>query len=116
MITHFSDGQIFAALCTAVIHNHHSVFRRYQADKQSFGKVGGESLHKLYRQSAQPTRYKILKRRQIIKVPHDLFKLTTADENGGLGGSVGADLRAAISLNSEVAAQERCSHIKTAFS
>jgi len=51
-----------------------------------------------------------------IKVPHDLFKLTTADEDSGFGGSVGADLRAAISLDSEVAAQERCSHIKTAFS
>jgi hypothetical protein len=33
------------------------------------------------------------------KVAHDLFKLTTADENGGHGGSVGADLRAATSLS-----------------
>jgi len=41
-----------------------------------------------------------------VKVPHDFFKLTTADEN------VGADLRAATILNREVAAQERCSHIE----
>ena len=51
-----------------------------------------------------------------MKVPDDLFQLTTADEDSGFGGSVGADLRAAIGLDSEVAAQERCSHIKTAFS
>jgi hypothetical protein len=50
------------------------------------------------------------------KVSHNLFEFTTADENGGLGGSVGTDLRAATSLDQEVAAQERCSHIKTAFS
>jgi hypothetical protein len=43
-------------------------------------------------------------------------RFTTGDENGCLGGSVGADLRAATSLDQEVAAQERCSHIKTAFS
>ena len=40
-----------------------------------------------------------------MKVPHDLFKFTTADENGDIGGSVGADLRAATSLNWEVAAR-----------
>ena len=37
---------------------------------------------------------------------HELFQLTTADEN------VEADLRAATVLNQEVAAQERCSHIE----
>jgi len=41
---------------------------------------------------------------------------TTADENGGLAGSMGADLRAGTSFSREVAAQERCSHIETAFS
>ena len=45
-----------------------------------------------------------------------LFKFTTADENSGLGGSVGADLRAATRLDQEVAPQGdsghmRCSHI-----
>ena len=40
------------------------------------------------------------------RVAHDLFKLTTADEN------VGTDLRAATILNEEVAAQERCSHLE----
>ncbi len=35
---------------------------------------------------------------------------TPRDENGGFGGSVGADLRAANSSKHEVAAQERCSH------
>ena len=53
---------------------------------------------------------------KFIRVPYDLFKFTTADENDTLGGSVGADLRAATSLGAEVAAQERCSHIKTGFS
>jgi hypothetical protein len=31
------------------------------------------------------------------KVPHDFFKFITADENGGLGGSVGADRGTAVS-------------------
>jgi len=44
------------------------------------------------------------------------FKFTTADENDGPGETVGADLRAATNLDTEVAAQERCSHIKTVFS
>jgi len=53
-----------------------------------------------------------------MEVAHDLFKFTTTDENGGLGRSVGADRgtavpRAATSSDQEVAAQERCSHIKT---
>jgi len=47
-----------------------------------------------------------------MRVPHDLFQVTTADENGGLGGSVGADRgtavpRAAIRLNRATAAPER---------
>ena len=48
------------------------------------------------------------------------FKVTNADENGCFGGSVEADHgttvpRAATSLNQEVAAQERCSHIETSI-
>jgi len=41
-----------------------------------------------------------------MKVLHDLFKFTTANE------SVGADLRAATTQAWSVAAQERCSHIE----
>ncbi len=50
-----------------------------------------------------------------IKVPHDLFKFTTADENAGLGGSVGADLRAAISLTRGSPRRSAASTFKTAF-
>jgi len=46
------------------------------------------------------------------KVPHDLFKFTTADENDGLGESVGADLRAATSLTWATAARERDGHLE----
>jgi len=45
-------------------------------------------------------------------MPHDLFNFTTADGNGGHGGSVGADLRAAISLNRAAAATERGGHLE----
>ena len=45
-----------------------------------------------------------------MKALHDLLKLTTAHENSGPGGSVGADLRAAISLNKAAAATERGGH------
>ncbi len=38
------------------------------------------------------------------------FKFTSADENGGLGGSVGADLRAATNFTRATAATERGSH------
>ncbi len=48
-----------------------------------------------------------------IEAPRDLFKFTTADENGGLGGNVGADLGAATNLTRAVAAPERGSHTKT---
>lgn len=46
---------------------------------------------------------------------HDLFKFTTADENGGLGWSVGADRgtavpRTAASLTRVTAATERGGH------
>ncbi len=44
------------------------------------------------------------------RVPRDLFKFTTADENGGLGESVGADLRAASNLTPATAATERDGH------
>jgi len=46
-----------------------------------------------------------------MKVPHDLFKFTTVYENSGHGGSVGANLRAAISLNRAAAATERGGHL-----
>ena len=52
------------------------------------------------------------KTRIFIKVPHDLFKLTTADEDSGFGGSVGADLRAAIRLSRATAATERGVHLQ----
>ena len=50
-------------------------------------------------------------------MPHDLFKFTTGGEDSGPGGSVGTDHgtavpRAAISLDSEVAAQERDGHLE----
>jgi hypothetical protein len=38
------------------------------------------------------------------------LKFTNADENGSLGGSVGADLRAAIHLTRATAATERGGH------
>jgi len=44
------------------------------------------------------------------------FGLTTEYEKGGLGWSVGADLRAATNSSQEVAAQERGSHIELASS
>ncbi len=52
-----------------------------------------------------------------MKVPHDLFNFTTADENGGLGGSVGAARgtavpRAATSLTPATAATERGGHLQ----
>ena len=43
-------------------------------------------------------------RTDLNRVPSDLFKFTTTDENGVLVGSVGADLRAAISLTPATAA------------
>jgi hypothetical protein len=55
----------------------------------------------------------MLDERVLKRVPHDLFKFPTADENGSLEGSVGADHRAATNLTRAVAATERCSHIKT---
>jgi len=51
-----------------------------------------------------------------MKVCHDLFKFTTADENPGLGGSVGADLRVAMGFDSEIAAQEPAPTFEKVFS
>ena len=49
----------------------------------------------------------------LIEVSHDLFRSSRHMKAAALGGSVGADLRAATRSSQEVAAQERCSHIKT---
>ncbi|HVN78690.1 MAG TPA: hypothetical protein VMW38_06815 [Terriglobia bacterium] len=56
-----------------------------------------------------------------MKVPHDSFKVTTADENGGLGGSVGADHgtavpRAATVQVKTIAARRAAPTFKAAFS
>ena len=55
-----------------------------------------------------------------FRVCQDLFELTTADKNGGHGGSVGADRgtavpRAATHLNRATAATERGGHLQTSI-